>query len=469
MPSFAMLTLFLAALVADAARIPANGTNGTNGTANGTRKLALIANGTNGTNGTANGTRKLALIANGTNGTANGTWKLALIANGTNGTANGTQKLALIANGTNGTANGTRKLALIADGARNASANGTRELDVVEAALHKILDAPKLSPAELGMAKKVVADVDSIVAQIQGAKNLTKQAKMQKVGQALQELKDLQGELELGAVQLALHKMEQGNMTSEVAKSAKEVAERVDKVAEALENGKNMTKEQKNQMVAGAIQKLQGLQGLFEKSLKAAANHSASEKLETLEKELGLKKQELQELVNKKASAKAGTLADEKEKKEQEELVAALVGKAEELKTAKGVAAKKSPEAKLPAPIQAIVTTLQSKVLVATAELAKMDAEEVAREHKADEAAKEASQGKDAKKAQRLSSMLKFLAKEEQHTFTKLRAAKEHNLHELQQAVRGVESGDVAAVQKVMAEMQHDVKSFEVKSHNFLY
>ena len=162
---------------------------------------------------------------------------------------------------------------------------------------------------------------------------------MQKVGQALQELKDLQGELELGALQQALHKMEQGNMTSEVAKSAKEVAERVDKVAEALENGKNMTKEQKSQMVAGAIQKLQGLQGLFEKSLKAAANHSASEKLETLEKELalkktelaesedmlkleklekelGLKKQELQELVNKKASAKAGTLADEKEKKD---------------------------------------------------------------------------------------------------------------------------------------------------------
>ena len=216
----AILTLFLAALVVDAARIPANGTNGTNGTANGTRKLALIA-----------------------------------------------------------------------DGARNASANGTRELDAVEAALHKILDAPKLSPAELGMAKKVVADVDSIVAQIQGAKNLTKQAKMQKVGQALQELKDLQGELELGALQQALHKMEQGNMTSEVAKSAKEVAERVDKVAEALENGKNMTKEQKNQMVQGAIQKLQGLQGLFEKSLGAAGGKE--EKLETLEKELALKKTEL--------------------------------------------------------------------------------------------------------------------------------------------------------------------------------
>ena len=57
----------------------------------------------------------------------------------------------------------------------------------------------------------------------------------------------------------------------------------------------------------------------------------------------------------------------------------------------------------------------------------------------------------------------------EKHTFTKLRAAKEHNLKELQQAITSIENGDIAAVQKVMSEMQHDVKSFEVKSHNFLY
>mmetsp|Transcript_1822 Transcript_1822/g.3641 ORF Transcript_1822/g.3641 Transcript_1822/m.3641 type:complete len:424 (+) Transcript_1822:59-1330(+) len=411
--------------------------------------------------------------------------------------------------------------ALVTDGARSQL-----ELGAVQQALHE-MEQGNVTSEVAKSAEEVAERVDEVAEALESGKNITKEQKRQIVAGAIQKLQGLQGlfqeflraagnssagetpetlvekELvrsedalklaQLSAVQQALHKMENGHLTNEVAKSAKEVAEAVDKVAEELENGsKGMTKEQKGKMVAGAIQKLQGLQGLFEKSLKAAANHSASEKLETLEKELalkktelaesedvlkleklekelGLKKQELQELVNKKASAKAGTLADEKEKKEQEELVAALVGKAEELKTAKGVAAKKSPEAKLPAPIQAIVTTLQSKVLVATAELAKMDAEEVAREHKADEAAKEASQGKDAKKAQRLSSMLKFLAKEEQHTFTKLRAAKEHNLHELQQAVRGVESGDVAAVQKVMAEMQKDVKSADAKSHNFLY
>jgi hypothetical protein len=379
--------------------------------------------------------------------------------------------------------------AFVADAAWSP-ANGTKELDAVEAALHAIVDNPKLSPSQMKMAKKTVADVDQIVAQIQNAKGLTKQAKMQKVGQALGELQDLQGQFELNTVQQALHKMEHGHLTNEVAKSAKEVAQAVDKVAEELEAGKGLTKEQKNKMVAGAIQKLQGLQGLFEKSLQGAG--SQSEKLETLEKELVLKKtelarsedmlklaklqkelavkkEELRELESKKASSKASSLADEKEKKEQEELVAKLVGMAKDLKTSKGGAAKEAAKPKLPAPIEAIVTSLQAKEKAASAELAKMDAEEMAREHKADDAAKEASKGKDAKKAQKLSSMLKFLAKEEKHTFTKLRAAKEHNLKELQQAISSVESGDIAAVQKVMSEMQHDVKSFEVKSHNFLY
>jgi len=378
-----------------------------------------------------------------------------------------------------------------AEGAWNP-ANGTKELDAVEAALHRIVDNPKLTPAQLRMAKKTVADVDATVAQIQGAKSLTKQAKMQKVGQALQELQDLQGEFELSAVQDALHKLTQGKMTTEVAKSAKEVAESVDKVAAALENGKNMTKEQKNQMVPGAIQKLQGLQGLFEKSLKAAANHSASEKLETLEKELALKKtelarsedmlklaklqkelatkkEELRELETKKASSKAGAAAEEKEKKEQEELVAKLVGMAKDMKTTKGGAAKDAAKPELPAPIKAIVTSLQAKASAASAEIAKMDSEELARERKADEAADEASKGKDAAKGKKLSGMLKFLAKQEKHTFSKLRSAKEHNLGELQQAIKSIENGDVAAVQKVMAEMQKDVKSADAKSHNFLY
>jgi hypothetical protein len=376
-----------------------------------------------------------------------------------------------------------------AEGAWNP-ANGTKELDAVEAALHRIVDNPKLTPAQLRMAKKTVADVDATVAQIQGAKSLTKQAKMQKVGQALQELQDLQGEFELSAVQDALHKLTQGKMTTEVAKSAKEVAESVDKVAAALENGKNMTKEQKNQMVQGAIQKLQGLQGLFEKSLGAAGGKE--EKLETLEKELALKKtelarsedmlklaklqkelatkkEELRELETKKASSKAGAAAEEKEKKEQEELVAKLVGMAKDMKTTKGGAAKDAAKPELPAPIKAIVTSLQAKASAASAEIAKMDSEELARERKADEAADEASKGKDAAKGKKLSGMLKFLAKQEKHTFSKLRSAKEHNLGELQQAIKSIENGDVAAVQKVMAEMQKDVKSADAKSHNFLY
>jgi len=286
--------------------------------------------------------------------------------------------------------------------------------------------------------------------------------------------------------------MEHANMSSELAKSAQEAAASVDKAAEQLESGKSLTKDQKNEIVQGAIQKLQGLQGLFEKSLAAAGNHTESGKLETLEKELALKKaelarsedmlklaklkkelavkkEELQELESKKSASKAGALADEKEKEEQAKMVAQLVNMAKDLKATKGGAAKEAPKAELPAPIQAIVTSLQGKAAGVSAQLSKMDAEEKAREEKANEAAKEASKGKDAKKAQKLSSMLKFLAKEEKHTFTKLRAAKAHNLAELNEAIHSVQTGDVAAVQKVMGELQHDVKAFEVKSHNFLY
>mmetsp|Transcript_58424 Transcript_58424/g.153848 ORF Transcript_58424/g.153848 Transcript_58424/m.153848 type:complete len:395 (+) Transcript_58424:66-1250(+) len=383
--------------------------------------------------------------------------------------------------------------AVVVDGAWNP-ANGTKELDAVEAALHKIVDMPSLSPAQVKMARKTVADVDQIVAQIQASEGLTKQAKMQKVGQALRDLQDLQGQFELNAVQQALHKMTEGHMTSEVAKSAKDVAESVDKVAEELESGKNMTKEQKNKMVGDAVQKLQGLQGLFEKSLSAAGNATAGAKLQSLEKELSLKKaelareedvlklaklqkelavktEELRELESKKSASKASSQGEEKDARQQEQMVAKLVGMAKELKAAKGGAKKEDPAAKaeLPVPIKAILTNLQGRAATVSASLAKMDAEEKAREAKADEAADEASHGKDAKKAQKLTSMLKFLAKEEKHTFGKLRAAKARNLKELAEAVRSVETGDVAAVQKVMQEMQSDVKSSEAKSHNFLY
>lgn len=372
--------------------------------------------------------------------------------------------------------------AVAVDGAWSP-AHGVKELDAVEAALHKIVENPKLSRAQAAMAKKTVADVDQIVAQIQSTKGFTKQAKMQKVSQAIQELQELQGEFQLNAVQQALHKVEHANMTSELAKSAREAAASVDKAAEQLESGKSMTKEQKNKIVQDAIQKLQGLQGLFEKSLAAASNHTESGKLETLDKELALKqaelarseevlavkKGELRELESKKSASKAGALADEKDEKEQAQMVAQLVNMAKALKATKGGAAKKAPKAELPASIQAIVNNLQGKAAGVSAQLSKMDAEEKAREDKANEAAKEASRGEDAKKAQKLSSMLKFLAKEEKHTFTKVRAAKAHNLAELNEAIHSIQTGDVAGVQKVMGELQHDVKAFEVKSHKFLY
>lgn len=173
-------------------------------------------------------------------------------------------------------------------------ANGVKELDVVEAALHRIVDNPKLSAAQLKMAKHVVGDVDNIVAQLEAGKNITKEVKAQKVGQAIQKLQDLQGQFELSAVQQALGKViSHSHMTTEMAKSAKEVADTVNKVAEELEAGKHLSQAEKAKKVQGAIKQLQNLQGLFERASAVAGNATVSQQLQTLESKLTLKKKEL--------------------------------------------------------------------------------------------------------------------------------------------------------------------------------
>jgi len=372
-------------------------------------------------------------------------------------------------------------------------ANGVKELDVVEAALHRIVDNPKLSAAQLKMAKRVVGDVDNIVAQLEAGKNITKEVKAQKVGQAIQKLQDLQGQFELSAVQQALGKViSHSHMTTEMAKSAKEVADTVNKVAEELEAGKHLSQAEKAKKVQGAIKQLQNLQGLFERASAVAGNATVSQQLQTLESKLTLKKKELaraedmlkldklkkellekkeqlSELEHKKDESTARKEVEARDAKQQEEMVAKLVGMAKQMKAAKQGAKKDSAKVQLPAPIQAILVDLQARANNVSASLAKLDAEEKARETKADQTAKAAANSKDPTKAKKLQSMLKFLGKEEKHTYSKLRAAKARNLEELQEAIDSVKTGDLEAVQKVMQKMQHDVKSLEVKTHNFLY
>mmetsp|Transcript_51159 Transcript_51159/g.158343 ORF Transcript_51159/g.158343 Transcript_51159/m.158343 type:complete len:718 (-) Transcript_51159:92-2245(-) len=78
-------------------------------------------------------------------------------------------------------------------------ARGVKDLDAVEAALHKIVDSPMLTGAQLVAAKRVVADVEHAVAAVQSGQGLTKEKRMVQLASAIKELQDLQEQWALAA------------------------------------------------------------------------------------------------------------------------------------------------------------------------------------------------------------------------------------------------------------------------------
>lgn len=302
------------------------------------------------------------------------------------------------------------------------------ELMSVEGALHKITDLPSLSSAQRVFAKKVVADVEGTVHQVESGK-LVGDARTKEVGLAIQKLEGL------GHDWL--------NLTT---------ATRVNKLEQELAAKKGLLKKEEAEL-----------------------------KLAGLEKELLEKKMLLRKLTAQQEQA----ASEEKERKEdeaQQEMVSRLVATAKALATkgnrTGGTTKSATPSSAAVVPsaanssISAILADLKAREGKIAAALDHMDADEKKRE---DEINKSIEEGQKApamgktdavKKGQ---SMLKMLAKQGRRQYLKARAARESERLELHEAISSIDKGDVAALSRVMAKMQAESQSLQGNSKKFLY
>jgi len=297
------------------------------------------------------------------------------------------------------------------------------ELAAVETALKRVTELPHLSSEQRAAAKKVVADVDATVEEVEAGK-LIGAARNKRVGFAIKELQDLQKDW--------LH-------TTTASK------------VEALE------------------QEIAAKKALLKKS-------EVELKMFKLEKELATKK-----LLLKKLVAEKGQAQDlEKERKEdsaQEAMVSKLLG------VAKALAAAKKPHAaasqqKVPLTaavpgLSALVAQLQAQEQKAAAAIKHMDAEEKVREatlSRSARAGEEAPMKNATSDAmQKGEIMLKQLVKEEHRKFLKARAVKEAQRQELADGVQSIQKGDTTALAHLMVKMEKESKSLQAKTKGFLY
>jgi len=297
------------------------------------------------------------------------------------------------------------------------------ELAAVETALKRVTELPHLSQEQRAAAKKVVADVDATVEEVEAGK-LIGAARNKRVGFAIKELQDLQKDW--------LH-------TTTASK------------VEALE------------------QEIAAKKALLKKS-------EVELKMFKLEKELATKK-----LLLKKLVAEKGQAQDlEKERKEdsaQEAMVSKLLG------VAKALAAAKKPHAaasqqKVPLTaavpgLSALVAQLQAQEQKAAAAIKHMDAEEKVREatlSRSARAGEEAPMKNATSDAmQKGEIMLKQLVKEEHRKFLKARAVKEAQRQELADGVQSIQKGDTTALAHLMVKMEKESKSLQAKTKGFLY
>jgi len=307
--------------------------------------------------------------------------------------------------------------------------NGVRELDAVEKALHKIVDSPLLTRAQLAAATHVVDDVEHVVAAVQSSNNLTKQARRQQLAGAIKELQGLQNQWSLAA---------SGNQTA---------------------------MEEKMQKLRGELAIKQALLNKTEGLLKLAS----------LEKELAEKKLQLQGLMESKAKAEALHEEEKKQEAQQEAVVVKLVASAQvmassssALKVKGSSMAKSNPV--LPGPLKAILAELEQSARNISMSIEHSDTEEKKREAQADSMIK--AHGLATSKANatlRGQSILKLVAQRASHQYKKTRAVKVAQLAELKEGIRSIENGDVVTLRKLMSKMQQEVKSLQGKSHSFLY
>lgn len=289
-------------------------------------------------------------------------------------------------------------------------------LDALEKALGNIIKSPNLSKDQLAQAKKVSADVEKTVAELESVegKKLSKEARAAKVTAAIQELQAMQSDWQ--------------------------------KIGDAK--------------VAAQKDKL-------EKQMKAKQAELAKDmkmlKVLNLEKALAEKKLTLQKLIDSKNKQKAAEAQKEAEK----EAAAQAEEVANVLKVAKTLKADAKPaDDKL----KGALKFLEGRVKTVSDQLAVADAEEKKREDQVKALSEQKVPVKDANDPMAKSQgILKMLMKKEHRAYLKATAGLKGELKELNEAVASIKKGDAAALTKVMTHMQAEMKTAQAKSHKFLY
>eukprot|EP00747_Dinoflagellata_sp_TGD_P130985 gnl/TRDRNA2_/TRDRNA2_174901_c0_seq1.p1 gnl/TRDRNA2_/TRDRNA2_174901_c0~~gnl/TRDRNA2_/TRDRNA2_174901_c0_seq1.p1 ORF type:complete len:361 (-),score=139.45 gnl/TRDRNA2_/TRDRNA2_174901_c0_seq1:351-1367(-) len=305
-------------------------------------------------------------------------------------------------------------------------------IDVLEQALHGIMDNPRLSAAQLKVAKKVAVDVESTCAELESAKgkSLTDKERNQKVTASIKELQSLQT-----------------LFLDNVAKAA--AAEK--KAEEKEESLKEEVAEKK---------------ALLEKDQKMM-------QVVSMEKELAEKKLQLHNMIDAKEQQEAKQ-RDSKAQAEQQEMVSKLVNMAKAFSAAKagnGKAAKSSTASAAgsafhnQAVVKPILEKLKSRISNLTASVQKIEADEKSDDAKLDAALKK--QGANASAQEK--SMLRRMKKEEHRGYEKTKAVQKTELAELTAAVHSIEKGDVVALKAAMLKMQTEMKAMQAKTQDFLH
>jgi len=298
----------------------------------------------------------------------------------------------------------------------------------------------------------------------------------------------------INAVEQALGKMTSNpRMSPEMLSAAKSVAQEVDQAAKQIESG-NSTKAEKMALVGHAITSLQSLQAKWEQSAKDALakekaaedkEKSAATRIAELKKELEQKQEALakdqnmlkeaqmqKEILEKAEQAEGGS---KEEARQQEAELKSLEAMAKNMAPQKAGAGDKQHTAtqvhsKVPASLEHVVADLRARAQNLTAAIQRLDSEETKRESELEKAtAKEVPTTGKKDAIQQGQKMLTMLKKQAKRGYKKARAVKSAELAELNEAIGSIEKGDVKALSRLMAKMEHESKQLNARSKNFLY
>jgi hypothetical protein len=300
-------------------------------------------------------------------------------------------------------------------GAAGAVYEPPKALDAVEKALDQITHLPHLTKDQLAEAKKVSADVENTIAELESpaGQKLSKESRNAKVTASVKELENLQMTW---------------SKSADVALAERKVALEKD---------------------------LKEKEGELEKDQKMM-------KVLTLEKKLAEKKLKLQNMIDEKNAQQAKRQA-EKEAAEQQAMVSTVMTLAKNVKAAKD-------KTVVADTLKPVMSYLEKRKKTVSDSLDKIDTEEKKREAEINALTSTKMPVKNGTDPLAKSQgMLSMLAKQEHRAYLKARAPLQSELKELTQAVDGIKKGDVAALSKVMEHMQSEMKNLQAKSQKFLY